>query len=200
MSGGMKSSKRMGKEMRRRQLMETALAIIRTEGVETLTLARVAERAGVSKPVAYGHFKTRAGLLIALFRDYDDRTVDAFHAALKEGGKTLRDIAGILSAAYIDSCLSMGPEIAAIFDALSVAKETQAFLREWRASIIAEFRKTFAPVVNLGERHEPVFIGILGAAESLSAAAATAQITRDDAIAALTDVVCGALADRVASP
>src|SRR5262245_23893328 len=108
-------SKRMAKDKRRRQLLDTALAIVRDEGTDALTLARLAERAGVSKPIAYEHFGTRAGLLVALFRDYDDRATLAMRAALAEGGKTLQDVASILSATYLDTCLSMGPEVSAIF-------------------------------------------------------------------------------------
>jgi len=37
---------------------------MQTEGSEALTLARVGDAAGVSKPVVYDHFTTRHGLLI----------------------------------------------------------------------------------------------------------------------------------------
>ncbi len=48
------------------QLLDVATSIVRAGGVDTLTLARVAEEAGVSKPIAYSHFGTRSGLLKAL--------------------------------------------------------------------------------------------------------------------------------------
>jgi AcrR family transcriptional regulator len=54
--------KRLPKEQRREQLLDTALAIVREQGTDAITLSYVAERAGVSKPIAYGHFGTRAGL------------------------------------------------------------------------------------------------------------------------------------------
>lgn len=140
----MAGSKRMAKDQRRQQLMQVALEIVRDEGTEALTLARLAERAGVTKPIAYEHFGTRAGLLIALFRDYDDKTTVAVRAALATGGKTLEDAASILSTAYVDTCLSMGPEVNAIFDALSANEETEEFRQSWREFLISEFRAAFA--------------------------------------------------------
>src|SRR5262245_12468652 len=83
--GAVTASKRLDKEARRRQLLDTALAIVREEGTQALTLGRLAERAGVTKPIAYEHFGTRSGLLIALFRDYDARTTEAVHVALRAG-------------------------------------------------------------------------------------------------------------------
>jgi AcrR family transcriptional regulator len=43
----------MSKEERRRQLLDTASDIVRSEGTEALTLGHLAERAGVTKPIAY---------------------------------------------------------------------------------------------------------------------------------------------------
>ncbi|MBC8136296.1 MAG: helix-turn-helix transcriptional regulator, partial [Fibrella sp.] len=56
----------MSKAQRREQLLQVAYEIIRSEGTDELTLARVAEQAGVTKPIAYEHFGSRSGLLIAL--------------------------------------------------------------------------------------------------------------------------------------
>jgi hypothetical protein len=50
---------RMTKKERRRQLVEAAFEIIRTEGTDALSLVRLADRAGVSHPVPYEHFKVR---------------------------------------------------------------------------------------------------------------------------------------------
>src|SRR5687768_12055419 len=106
----MAATKRMSNEQRRNQLLETAYDIVRTEGTDALTLAHVAERAGVTKPVAYEHFGTRSGLLIAMYRDYDEQQTKAMRVALEAGGNTIEDVASILSAAYVDCAVSSGPE------------------------------------------------------------------------------------------
>jgi AcrR family transcriptional regulator len=52
----------------RRQLLDVAWQLVREEGTEGLSLGRLAEQAGVTKPVVYDHFETRTGLLVALYR------------------------------------------------------------------------------------------------------------------------------------
>src|SRR5688500_17488341 len=76
------SSKRLSKAERRAQLLDTALDVVRDEGTDALTLARVAERAGVSKPIAYQHFETRGGLLVALYERMDEAPRAKLVAAL----------------------------------------------------------------------------------------------------------------------
>ena len=63
-AGQQPRSGRLSSASRRRQLLAVALSIVREEGADRLTLGHLAQRAGVSKPVAYDHFGTRSGLLI----------------------------------------------------------------------------------------------------------------------------------------
>lgn len=179
-------SKRMSKEERRSQLLQTALEVIRDEGTEALTLARLAERAGVTKPITYEHFGTRSGLLIALFRDYDDKTTEAVREALATEGETLEGVASILSTSYLDTCLLMGPELRAVYNSLSTMPETEAFRQSWREFLIDEFRRGFTPFGKLSKKESrPLLIGLLGAAELLAEMAVTARVSRTEAITAL---------------
>lgn len=190
----MSESKRMPKDERRRQLLETAFQIVRSEGTDTLTLNRVAERAGVTKPIAYEHFGTRAGLLVAMYQDYDERQTNAMRAALESEGKTLGDVALILSAAYVDCAVCAGPEYGAITAALSASEEMEKLLQSCRDSFAAECGKAFEPFVKLPpSKNQPMLIGIIGAAEFLSQAAALKRISRDEAVSALTNVMRGSL-------
>ena len=65
--------KRLSWDDRHRQMIGVALDYVRREGADTLTLAKVAEQAGVAKPLAYDHFKTREGLLIEMCLEFDER-------------------------------------------------------------------------------------------------------------------------------
>jgi AcrR family transcriptional regulator len=78
----MSSGKKLSKELRREQLLDEALKLVRMEGTGGLTLARLAEAAGVTKPIAYEHFETREGLLMALFTRIDRKTEAAVMSAL----------------------------------------------------------------------------------------------------------------------
>ena len=190
----MGTAKRMAKEDRRAQLLQTGLAILRKEGAEALTLGYVAERAGVTKPIAYEHFGTRGGLLTALFHQMDDPTTEALREALAKGGKSLEDVAAILSHTYIIACQAGGPEFRALLDALEASEETAGFLREWRAFLVAEFRKGLAPFVRLPRKQlDAVLLGLLGAAEALSDAASGKRLSHAAAAATLQRIMLGAL-------
>lgn len=60
--------RRMSRVERREQLLDAARELIRSEGADSLTLARIADRAGVTKPLVYQHFGTKAAVLAALPR------------------------------------------------------------------------------------------------------------------------------------
>ena len=64
-------SKRMDKEARRKQLLSIAVSIIESRGADALTLASVAEEAGVTKPIAYNHFETKENLLKQIYQELD---------------------------------------------------------------------------------------------------------------------------------
>src|SRR5882757_5498929 len=53
---------------RRAQLLDAALHLVVTRGHQTVTMEAVAEQVGVTKPVVYGHFASRADMLAALLR------------------------------------------------------------------------------------------------------------------------------------
>lgn len=120
------AAKKMPKAQRREQLMETALEIVRTQGTDALTLGYLAERAGVSKPIAYEHFGTRSGLLIALYQQLDQQQVDDLLAALEQAPKQLASVARLMSEAYMACYRSIGPEWHAISAALKGDEELSA--------------------------------------------------------------------------
>lgn len=194
----MEMPRRMSKAQRREQLLQVAYEIIRSEGTEELTLARVAEQAGVTKPIAYEHFGTRSGLLIALYQDYDKRQTEAMRVAIETGGKTIEDVAFILSAAYVDCAVSSGPEIGAITAALSATEEMEDLLQACRDSFTEECQEALAPFIEMPRQQSDVlFVGIVGAVESLSQAAATGRVSRDAAVSTLAQMMVSSFKPRV---
>ncbi|RKH33406.1 TetR/AcrR family transcriptional regulator [Corallococcus praedator] len=162
-------TRKLPKAQRREQLLDIAQTIVREEGTDALTLGYVAERAGVSKPIAYEHFKTRSGLLIALYEQIDAQQVQALLEALKRTRKRLEDVARVMSAAYMHCYTSAGPEWHAITAAMKGDEEMEAFHRELLDSYVAIYRETLAPYSNL-ERDALHLrcVGIIGAAEAIS--------------------------------
>lgn len=188
------AARRMTKQQRREQLLQTAYEIIREEGTDALTLGRLAERAGVSKPIAYEHFGSRAGLLIALYRDYDERQTRAMRDALAGSGGTIEDVASIISAAYVDCAVMSGPEFAAITAALSGSDEMEELLQSCRDSFLEDCHRALAPFTTLPPaQSRTLLVGILGAADALSEAAASGRTPRGEAVDALVRLMTTAL-------
>lgn len=185
----------MTSEERHTQLLETAWDIVRAEGTDHLTLGRLAERAGVSKPIAYEHFETRSGLLIAMYQDYDQQQTKAMREALAACNGQIQEVAAILSAAYVDCAVSNGPESGAITAALSATEEMETLLQSCRDSFISECREAFTPFTKLADPElQAILFGFIGAAEALSQMAATGRMSRDEATGALTRMMVGGLA------
>lgn len=190
----MSGSKRLPKEERRRQLLATALDIVRRDGTDALTLAILAEQSGVTKPIAYEHFGTRAGLLNALYRDYEEQQNAAMRDAIAASGRSLAEVAEIVAAAYVDCALVSGPASEDIAAALSAYEESKDFLQASRRACIAEYAQAFSSVAAIPEeRREALFSGILGATEALARLAATGQITREAAVATIAQIAVGAV-------
>jgi AcrR family transcriptional regulator len=184
----------MSRDARRLQLLETAAAIVRARGTDALTLASVAEQAGVTKPVAYEHFGDRSGLLVALYQYFDARQTEGARAALDSGASTLEEAVGILCTAYVDCVLDAGPEFGAITAALAASEAMDEFRQTLREGYIALYRDALSRFVAFPPAGEHALLtGVLGAADVLSQSAATGRMPRAEAIEALVRIVLGAL-------
>lgn len=189
------ATKRLSKAARREQLLCVARDIVRDAGTEALTLAAVAERAGVTKPVAYEHFGSREGLLIALYRALDVQQMDAARAALAAGEQTLEETARVLSASYIDCWLQAGTEFYAISAALEGSEAMHDAKAALRQAYFALIREAFAPFVIVPRPEaRAVTAAIVGAADAVAAEAAAGKVSRAAAVRTLTALIANALA------
>jgi AcrR family transcriptional regulator len=188
-------ARKLPKAERRDQLLDTALRIVREQGTDALTLGTLAEQAGVSKPIAYEHFGTRSGLLIALYERIDDRQVAALHEALERTPRRLAEVARVVGAAYIDCTLSIGPEWHAISAALKGDERMEAFQQGLIDRYVDLYRDAFAPYAALPREDLHLrCVGILGAAEAIARDLVQGRTGEAAAVAALTALIIGGLA------
>ncbi len=187
-------AKRLSKVERRRQLLDTALLVVREEGADRLTLGHLAVCAGVSKPVVYDHFETRSELLIALYRWIDTQKVDAFREAMTASRHSGTETAGLLAAAYIQCAADIDGEFHAVGAALAGSEEKAAVFQELLANSVAMFVAVLAPHSRLSsDELKRRCVGLVGAGEALAAAKLRGDCNEGEAIATLTGIIDGAV-------
>lgn len=189
-------SGRLAKPARREQLLDTALTLVREQGTDGLTLATLAEAAGVSRPIVYDHFGTRPELLLALYRQLDERHRTASEQAARDATPTVDEIARVMSSAYF-ACATDMPEFDAISAALKGNPDVQTIqhdmldsYRDWMAATLQPFSSLTATALRLR------CVGVLGAAETLAAELNLGTTTAEEAISALTDLIVGTIGAR----
>ncbi|MBC3372746.1 TetR/AcrR family transcriptional regulator [Pseudomonas sp. SWRI92] len=173
--------RRLSRADRQRQLLDVAWRLVREEGSEALTLARLAEQAGVTKPIVYDHFITRSGLLAALYQDFDGRQTALMDAALQASEPTLESRAQVIASSFVECVLLQGREIPGVSAALSSTPELERIKREYEGAFLDKCRVVLEPFAGTGRLSQARLRAMLGAAEALSDAAANGEISADEA-------------------
>ncbi|CAM3491454.1 TetR family transcriptional regulator [Rouxiella silvae] len=186
--------RRLSREARRSQLLETAWRIVRLEGSDALTLARVGEEAGVSKPVVYDHFTTRHGLLAALYEDFDIRQNAIITVAMDAAENSVNAKAAVIAACYVDCVMTQGREIPDVLSALGGSPELAEVKRNYQIDFIEKIQKWFASFVNEKGIFLPSLWAMLGAADSISNAVVSGDITREQGVLELKAIIAGIVA------
>lgn len=187
------SPRRLAKAERRRQLLDTALLIVREENADRLTLGHLAVRAGVSKPVVYDHFSTRSGLLIELYKWIDTERVNAFRDAMSSTTRSQEETARVLASAYIQCAADHTDEFHAVGAALAGGDEKAAF-QELLDNCVQMFVTVLEPHTNLPAAElERCCIGLVGAGEALSGALVRGRHGEVEVIEAFAALIQGIL-------
>lgn len=185
------TSQRLDRETRRRQLMETAWAIVRDEGADALTLVSLARRAGITKPVVYDHFRTREGLFAELYAAYDARQTALMDAALEAAEASLEARAGAIADAFVNCVMTERREMPGIVAALSGTPLLLQLKLSYERSFLAKCQDWLSPFAGGATISHPALRAMLGAALALSGAAASGEIDSDSAKAELAAVIRG---------
>lgn len=183
--------RRLPREERTRQLLEVAWQLIGDEGTNALTLGRLAEAAGVTKPVVYDHFGTRNGLLAALYQDYDERQTRLFDAAIDATAANLQDKSRVIAASYVTCVLTQGREISDVVAALTGSPELAAVKKRYQHAFIDKCAAILAPFCARGALSPAGMWAMLGAADSLSDAAVAGDISEKQAQDELQAIILG---------
>lgn len=171
------------------QLVEMAWALVREEGADALTLGRLAERAGVAKPVVYSHFPSRNALLAALFTEFDDRQTAMLVEYLEASDETLTGRAGAIANSYVGCVLAQGRELTGVLAALEGSPELEQVKREAGRAYSETCRQILSPFGGPDGISQPSITAIFGAADALSHTAVAGTLTPEQAQDELTALI-----------
>lgn len=196
---GGNARQRMSYEERHEQLLETARVFIRRYGSDALTLAKLAEEAGVTKPLVYQHFGEKSGVLVELYREFKHRTHEALDAALATAPKSLPVISRVIADAYIDCIDIEDTEVPGVGGALSGSAELELLRDEADTAFSARCRTALEPFATDGKVDDASLIAILGAADAIARALVLERITFSQGRVALANVVEGVVTGTATS-
>lgn len=144
--------------------------IARVEGGRAVTLARVAEACGVSKPIAYRLFDSLADLLMQMERrvvaEYEAVVARALEVA-QASGASRRELLEALARSYFDHSLGDG----AVYDTVSAAHAATVDAEEHYFELPESFLQLGREVLGLPVGSEAALVVMFqGAADNLVAA------------------------------
>jgi AcrR family transcriptional regulator len=156
--------------------MEVAWKIVRELGADALTLGRLAEQAGVTKPVVYSHFESRSMLLAALYREFCSRQMVLTAALFNESPPTLSAKTRVVVDSYVRCVTYQGREIAGVIGALAGSPELEAVQQEFESPFREMCREALAPFAVGGKISDARLHAILSTATALSTAAGAGKL------------------------
>ncbi|MGB3436019.1 TetR/AcrR family transcriptional regulator [Achromobacter sp.] len=175
------TQRRLSRDERQRQLLDVAWKLISDEGTDALTLGRLAAEAGITKPVAYDHFGTRNGLLVALYQDFDVRQTALIDAAIAASKPALKEKARVIASGYIECVMTQGREIPGVLAALGGSPELAAVKHQYQQAFIEKCQAILAPYAGPAGIPAAGMWAMLGAADGLAHAAVAQDISVEQA-------------------
>lgn len=183
------TQRRLSRDERQRQLLDVAWKLISDEGADALTLGRLAAQAGITKPVAYDHFGTRSGLLVALYQDFDVRQTALIDAAIAASKPALKEKARVIASGYIECVMTQGREIPGVLAALGGSPELASVKHQYQQNFIQKCQAILAPYAGPAGIAAASMWAMLGAADGLAHAAVAQDISVEQACDELMETI-----------
>ncbi len=185
---------KLNREQRREQLLDVAMAIVRERGTDELTLGTLATAAGVSRPIAYDHFSTRVGLLIALFQRLENSYIRTLRNALSAAPSDLNAVADVMSKSYFGCIEGFGPEGLAVSAALRGSEEMARQHRIMTSEYVSIMRLALQPFSAAEvEDLNLLCVGLLGSAEAIAREAQVGRVSDTAAARTMSSLIVGGI-------
>jgi len=128
---------RIGKEARRRALLEVAAGLISREGLTAVTMHRMARESGMSNALIYHHFESREDILVSLLESYWVESDREGRQILEHEDLSTDDREKLVCEAYIRSVARRGPAFLRLRYGASAEPEVEKRIYARRKGIVA---------------------------------------------------------------
>ena len=123
----------------RERILEAAIEVLKADGYAGLTLAKVAARAGESKPLVAYHFGSKQGLVGAAGRQIAEQITDDVLAAIGEADTVEGVVRGV--AAGVEQVLDRDERIARLYFDLAAVSVVEPEVRRTIAEVNEQWRE-----------------------------------------------------------
>jgi AcrR family transcriptional regulator len=128
---------RIGKEARRKALLESAANLISREGLSAVTMHRLARESGMSNALIYHHFESREDILVSLLEGYWADSDREARQIREHQGLSADDQERLVCEAYIRSVARRGPAFLRLRYGASAEPEVEKRIYARRKRIVA---------------------------------------------------------------
>ena len=85
---------------RQKEILETSLEIISTEGIQRLTIKNISGRIGISEPAIYRHYENKISILIAILDEFRIMSSKLFNDQSKSDISPVRKLENIFNGLF----------------------------------------------------------------------------------------------------
>jgi AcrR family transcriptional regulator len=117
----MKSAGRLERGVRRKQIIEAALSIMKERGLEGTTTRRIAERVGITEPALYRHFRGKKEIILEALEELGRRPLKALLSVGEEG--TVPERILLMSEAFYGFIMDNPQEALLLFEVMTAARD-----------------------------------------------------------------------------
>ena len=179
---------RLSPEARREQILDSAKNSILKDGLQQLSLKKLAIEAGVSEPLLFHYFSSRLELLQELLTRDFTRSINSLNESL-DGAESLAEILRIYVTKNYDQC-----DEESVVDILRAESDIASAIEEQRAQNARHRQGLLITTISetLGiRRKKAAMIALMASAASMSAAkfAHESNISREEAIQTVIEFV-----------
>lgn len=148
-----KVSRRLGKDKRRRQILQATLHIMKERGLEGTTTRRIADEVGITEPALYRHFRNKKEIVLEALEELSRRPIQLLLEAGGDEG-TIPERIMRMSEAFYNFVMEDPEEALLLFEVMTAARDPD--IRNSLGEKFLDYTLVFSQMFELGKQEGSV--------------------------------------------